>query len=218
MRMGVDTTVPPTPSGRKRWTTHNLDVRLLYVQIPGFRPFCLMTNLFENTITPRALALHYHQRWDIEVAYDEIKTHQCATLRGQMPTTFRSKMPPLVKQELYATLILYNAVRQLICLAVLPLQQDPRHVSFLDVLQHLIDATPSMSVQDSEAREASRVYLFEVLAECRLERPRRPRSHPRVVKVKMSKFRRKNPTHTSQKRDIEKELRIIDFDAMGVAA
>ena len=36
-----------------------------------------------------------HKRWDIEIVYDEIKTHQCATLRGQMPTIIRSKRSDL---------------------------------------------------------------------------------------------------------------------------
>ena len=139
-----------TPSGRQRWTTRLLDVRIICVQIPGFRPFWLMTNLLDPAITARALAIHYHQRWDVEIAYDEIKTHQCATLRGQLPTTFRSRKPQLIKQELYAMLTMYNAIRQLICLAVAPQEQDPREISFLQVLQHLIDATPSMSTQNRD--------------------------------------------------------------------
>ncbi|MBW1745449.1 MAG: hypothetical protein JRJ25_03670 [Deltaproteobacteria bacterium] len=32
-------------------------------------------------ITAREIVIHYHKRWDIEIAYDEIKTHQCATLK-----------------------------------------------------------------------------------------------------------------------------------------
>ncbi len=75
-----------------------------------------------------------------------------------------------------------------------------------------------MSTQNRDERESTRMYLLEVVADCGLDRPRRPRCHPRVVKVKMSKFRRKNATHTSQTRDLEKELQIIDINAIGVAA
>ncbi len=57
--------------------------------------------------------MQYHKRWDIELCLDEIKTHQCATLRGQMPTLFRSKLPELVEQELYAMMIVYNLLREL---------------------------------------------------------------------------------------------------------
>jgi len=56
-------------------------------------------------------------KWDIELSFDEIKTHQCATLRGQIPTVFRSKLAELVEQELYGMLIGYNLVRGLMCAA-----------------------------------------------------------------------------------------------------
>ena len=59
----------------------------------------------------KELVLHYPKRGDIEIAFDEIKTHQCATLRGQAPTLLRSKTSRLVEQELYATVIVYNLVR-----------------------------------------------------------------------------------------------------------
>jgi hypothetical protein len=136
----VDSAAPPTPSGRKRWQTISLTVRVIRIEIPGFRPFWLMTNLLDPSITAREIAAHYHRRWDIEIAYDEIKTHQCATLRGQSPTTFRSKRPDLVQQEVYALAIMYNLVRSLISQAATEHSQDPGLISFLDALQHIIDA------------------------------------------------------------------------------
>ena len=89
-------------------------VRIIQYQIPGFRPARLLTTILDPAISARELVIHYHRRWDIEIAYDEIKTHQCATLRGRAPTIFRSKKPELVEQELYAVLIVYNLVRNLI--------------------------------------------------------------------------------------------------------
>jgi hypothetical protein len=53
------------------------------------------------------MGLHFPKRWDSEIAFDEIKTHQCATLWGQAPTLLRSKTPELVEQELYAVVIVY---------------------------------------------------------------------------------------------------------------
>jgi hypothetical protein len=52
-------------------------------------------------------------------------------------------------------------------------------------------------------------YLLAVMADCQIDRPRRPRINPRVVKVKMSKFERKSIKHKSEKRNIEQELKII---------
>ena len=208
----VDPEVPPTPTGRKHWKTVSLMVRVIQVVIAGFRPFWLMTNLLDPDITAREIALHYHKRWDIEIAFDEIKTHQCATLRGQSPTTFRSKLPELVKQELYALAISYNAVRAIIAQAATEQDtQDPRAISFLETLQHILDAAPILTAVSSEQREPKRKYLLELIVGCLIDRPRRPRLNPRVVKVKMSKFARKNAEHKSQTRDIVQDLKIIDI-------
>ena len=107
----VDTDAPPRRDGRQRWQTLSMTVRIIRIQIPGFRPFALMTSILDENCTAYDLARHYHCRWDIEISYDEIKTHQCATRRGQSPTLFRSKRPDLVQQELYAIMITYNLVR-----------------------------------------------------------------------------------------------------------
>jgi hypothetical protein len=201
---------PSTKDGRKRWQEVKLMVRVIEIEIPGFRPHRLITNLLDEEITARELALHYHQRWDIEISYDEIKTHQCATLRGQCPTTFRSKRPDLVEQELYAMLIMYNLIRGLIFEAAREHHKDPRFISFLDALQHMIDAAPFMTALGSEQREAQYAYLLAVIADCDIDRPRRARLNPRVVKIKTSKFRRKGANDRSQKRDLAQKLKIID--------
>jgi hypothetical protein len=155
-----DPDAPPTKSGRKRWKKVHLTVRAIRIEIPGFRPFTLITNILDETITALELALHYHKRWDIEITYDEIKTHQCATLRGQSPTTFRSKRPDLVEQELYALLIMYNLVRLLIRQAAEKHGKAPGAISFLDALQHIVDAAPLMTADES-AQGSKFEYLLD---------------------------------------------------------
>jgi len=216
----LDPTVPPTPQGRRHWKTVTLTVRVIRIEIPGFRPFWLMTTLLDPTITAREIALHYHRRWDIEIAYDEIKTHQCVTLRGQAPTTFRSKLPDLVKQEIYALAITYNLVRTLISQAAAEHGQDPTTISFLDALQHTlrVDAAPILTAAAPDHRELKRQYLLTLLADCQIDRPRRPRLNPRVVKVKMSKWARKSASHHSEERDIAKQLKIVDVGLDGATA
>jgi len=211
-----DLDAPIAKNGRKRWKKISMIVRVIRFQIPGFRPVNLVTNILDTSITARELAIHYHQRWDIEIAYDEIKTHQCATLRGQSPTTFRSKRPDLVEQELYALLIMYNAVRLLIRQAAEKYAKDPCSISFLDSLQHIINAAPLMTADEPERRKDKFNYLLTLIANCDIDRPRRHRINPRVVKVKMSKFKRKNKTHKSERRDLEKELKII-WESPGTA-
>jgi hypothetical protein len=195
-------------NGRKKWKKVTLTVRVIILQIPGFRPVRLITTILDETISAKEIAIHYHKRWDIEIAYDEIKTHQCATLRGQMPTTLRSKRADLVEQELYAMLITYNLIRSLIYEAASKHNKDPRLISFLDSLQMIIDAAPIISYQQGNERNRFD-YLLSLIANSLIDRPRRPRVNPRVVKVKMSNFKRKRSGDKSKYRDFEKEIKII---------
>lgn len=153
------------------------------------------------------------KRWDIELAFDEIKTHQCATLRGQAPTVFRSKTAELVEQELYAMFIVYNLIRDLIDQAAATQNKDPRLISFLESQQCLIDAIPHMNIADSEQLATQFRYLLSLIAESEIDRPQRPRTNPRVIKIKMSKFERKKAIHKSQYRDLESELHILMQEA-----
>ena len=75
---------------QRKWKKETFIVRVIEYQIPGFRPCRLITSILEPKISAKELVIHYHKRWDIEISFDEIKNHQCATLRGQMPTIFRS--------------------------------------------------------------------------------------------------------------------------------
>jgi hypothetical protein len=214
----LDSTVPLTPAGRHHWQTTTLTVRVIRLELPGFRPFWLMTTLLDPAIPAREIALHYHRRWDIEIAYDEIKTHQCVTLRGQSPTTFRSKLPDLVKQEIYALAITYNAVRTLMSQAAAAQDQDPTTLSFLTALHHILEAAPVLTALTPDRREPKRQYLLTLLAGCRIDRPRRPRVNSRVIKVKMSKWARKTADHKSEVRDIAQQLKIIEVGREGVTA
>jgi len=214
----LDPDAHPTPSGRRKWRQEAITVRIIPVQIPGFRPFLLMTTMLDSAIDARTIALHYHRRWDIEIAYDEIKTHQCATLRGQMPTTFRSKCPDLVSQELFAMLIVYNTTRYVIWQAATLHQIDPTHISFLDVWSHLIDSVSTLTaLACAQPIEYAWHYLLALVAQCLIDRPRRPRSNPRVVKVKMSKFLRKQPHHFSRISDFAAQIFITPPPLLALA-
>lgn len=196
-------TLSKTVSGRKR----TLIVRVIHVEIPGFRVTRLITNILDVTIRARELAIHYHQRWDIEIAFDEIKTHQCAVQRGHAATVFRSKTPELVVQELYAMLVVYNCIRTLMVEAADIHNEKTFLLSFLDSLQLLIDAFPNLAFSDDKQKQYN--YLLFLIGSSRIDRPKRHRINPRVVKVKSSKFMRKNDTHKSEYRNLEKDLCVI---------
>jgi len=166
------------PERKNKFTTIMITVRIIEYQIPGFRVARLITNILDSNISARTLALHYHKRWDIELAFDEIKTHQCATLKGQSPTILRSKKPELIKQELYAIYIAYNVVRKLIQQATKETIKTVREMSFLDSLQCIIDAIPNMISADKNLCHKQYLYLMDMLSECVIDRPKRNRINP----------------------------------------
>lgn len=193
----------------KKWRKEIIIVRVIEYQIPGFRPCRLITSILDSKISAKELVIHYHKRWDVEISFDEIKTHQCATLKGQMPTIFRSKKADLVEQELYGMLIAYNLLRDLMYQAANKYDKEPLLLSFLESLQLVIDAIRFVPYATLELRELQSEYLLFLISESEIDRPRRNRVNPRVIKVKMSKFKRKDSTHKSEIRDLKKDLEIL---------
>jgi len=195
--------------GKVEGQMQELRVRVIEGQMRGFRPFRLLTNLLDAKIEAREIVKHYHQRWEVELAFDEIKTHPCATLRGQAPTLLRSKRQDLVKQELYALVMSYNVVRYLMKQGAESRQKKPLEISFLDSLQAIIDAVPIFNWAEHPPPSAAMEYLISVIGESEIDRARRPRVNPRVVKVKLSKFKRKRQAQLGEVRDFDRDLLII---------
>src|SRR5207247_2325632 len=53
-----------------------LRVRAVRVHHRGFRPYVLLTSLLDAAVYPAAeLAALYHERWELELTFDELKTH-----------------------------------------------------------------------------------------------------------------------------------------------
>lgn len=91
----------------------------------------LFTTLHDPDAAPAAeLALAYAQRWEIENAFDELKTHQ----RGPR-VVLRSKSPDLVLQEIWGHLCCHYAIRSLMADAAHHGGRDPDRVSFTATLR-----------------------------------------------------------------------------------
>lgn len=87
--------------------------------------------------------------------------------------------------------------------------KKPRFLSFFDVLQLIIDAVPIISIVKQKQVPSTLNYLIELIAQSDIDRPRRPRVNPRVIKIKSSKFNRKNASHQGEYRNFEEELNIV---------
>lgn len=100
--------------------------------IEGAEPvYRLATTIPDCTKAPAAeLAALYHDRWEIETALDELKTH----LRGSR-MILRSKTPDLVRQEFYGLLMAHFAVRGLMHEAALKSGEDPDRLSFIHAVR-----------------------------------------------------------------------------------
>ncbi len=91
----------------------------------------LLTTILDPAAAPAAdVAALYHERWEIETALDELKTH----LRGAR-MVLRSKTPDLVRQECYGLLMAHFAVRGLMHEAALKTDEDPDRLSFLHAVR-----------------------------------------------------------------------------------
>jgi hypothetical protein len=87
----------------------------------------LVTTILDCQRAPaQELACLYHERWEIETALDELKTH----LRGST-IVLRSKTPDLVRQEFHGLMLAHYAVRNLMHEAAVKADEDPDRISFV---------------------------------------------------------------------------------------
>ena len=116
--------------GRNGVVVRVIEYRLEGVE--GAEPlYRLATTIPDHERAPAAeLAAIYHDRWEIETAFDELKTH----LRGAR-IVLRSKTPDLVRQEFYGLLMAHFAVRGLMHEAALKSGEDPDRLSFLHAVR-----------------------------------------------------------------------------------
>src|ERR1700739_2405460 len=91
----------------------------------------LVTNITDPDEIPAAeLAAAYHQRWEAELVFDEIKTHQ----RGP-GIILRSRKPELVEQEIWGLLLTHYGIRHLMREAADQADLDPDRMSFIRTLR-----------------------------------------------------------------------------------
>ncbi len=110
-------------------------VRVVDYTIDDGRPnpesYRLFTTLLDpDEVSASELAAAYHERWEIELTFDELKTHQ----RGPR-LVLRSKSPELVQQEIWGHLCCHYAIRTLMADAAQHSGHDPDRMSFVAALR-----------------------------------------------------------------------------------
>jgi len=179
---------------------NGIDVRVVRYTLadprrPGHREeHRLLTTLLDERLDPaKDLVELYHVRWEQELAIDELKTHErerpgpCAVLRSQTPAG--------VVQEVYGLLLAHYVVRALMHEAArgASTPTSPLRLSFTATLKILRCRLPQCPRGGRGVRRWWRDLLAEVAEETLP--PRRNRINPRVIKRKMSNWKKKRPEH-----------------------
>ena len=117
-------------------------VRVIEYALPGTQGdetrYRLLTTLLDADQAPALeLAALYHERWEVESVFDELKTHL-----HQRRRVLRSKKADLVRQEFYGWVLAHYAVRWLMYSAGTAHEMEPRRLSFVATVQLLRRAQP----------------------------------------------------------------------------
>jgi len=163
-----------------------LQVRAVRYQRQGFRPQILLTSLLDPATYPAAeIAELYHERWELELGFDEIKTH---TLERE--EALRSRAPERIRQEVWGLAIAYNLLRLHMQHVAQRERVAPTRISFrhaLLLVRNFWQLTAWLASPGNLPRRLE--GLHQELALLVLP-PRRPRRYPRAVKIKLSNYPR----------------------------
>lgn len=171
-----DDSLPKTWTARAIRYSHN-----------GAEPQWILTSLHDHQAYPAdEIVALYHERWEIEHCYDEVKTEML-----DREETIRSRSPERVRQEVWGILLAFNLVRLEMERIAEEANVEPTRISFITALHLICDewiwsanaAPGSIPRQLKRLREDVKRFILP---------PRRSdRRYPRAVKIKMSSYPRK---------------------------
>ena len=181
------------PTLPERWI-----VRAIKYKRPGFKKETLLTSLLDPEAFPAAEVVDmYHERWELELGYDEIKTEML-----ERKETLRSQTVGAITQELYGLFIAYNLIRHRMERVAQEVDVEPTRISFVGAMREVRDEWGWLAIMKAGAIPGKLEEL-----DLRLRRlilpPRRSRTYRRAVKVKMSKFPRNRRTALSTEKALK---------------
>jgi hypothetical protein len=176
-----------TPSLPTTW-----QVRAIRYKRKGFAAQTLLTSLVDPKRYPASeIVALYHERWEIELGYNEVKRVMLAR-----EESIRSKSPRGVAQELWGLAIAYNLVRFEAERVAAEAGVPPTRISFVAALDFIELALRTWGF-DSPGRWPERLIKLRQDIGHFILPERRERSYPRAVKIKMSNYPRKRPIKSS---------------------
>ena len=154
---------------------------------PGYEPHWLLTSMLDSEAYPATeiIAL-YHERWELEQGYDEIKTEML-----DREETVRSRNPQSVRQEIWGILLAFNLVRLEMERVAEEAKVEPTRISFITALHLICDEWLWSASASPGAIPRQLKRLRADLKRFILPPRRRKRRYPRAVKIKMSSYPRK---------------------------
>jgi hypothetical protein len=133
---------------RDRNNCDPLPVRVIEYKLKGENSpnedntYKIITNILDYKKAPaKELAAVYHERWEIETIYSEIKV----SLKGSS-TIIRSKVPDLVYQDIWGLVIIHFAVRQMMAHISWERKMDPDKLSFMAAVHVIRPNSPHAAV------------------------------------------------------------------------
>jgi hypothetical protein len=173
---GQDDTLPNT------WL-----VRAVEYQHKGHERKVLLTSLTDAERYPAdELVALYHERWEIELSFDEVKTELL-----EREETIRSKSPESVAQEMWGILLAYNLIRLEMARIADEAEVSPTRISFVTALRFIRSEWEwSWTSRSPGAIPKHLRRMRDDIARFVLPPRRSERSYPRAVKIKMSNYER----------------------------
>ena len=190
----VEIDVPKDWRPRRPDMPRTLTLReLRYTPCGGNEEIRLFTSLLDPVKFPtEELTSLYHERWTEETGIGDLKTTLSRMTTITRPTLLRSRKPERARQEIWALLTVYNAVRRTMVEASEHVAEapEPARLGFTAALHQLRDG-----VRDMLGMASQRLLEYYRRMLCTIASavvPLRPgRSYPRAVKIKMSGYPRK---------------------------
>ena len=172
-----------------------LVARMVSFQVKGYRPTKVVTSLLDSEKYPaKEIGALYHERWELEIGYDELKTHLL-----EREEALRSKTPRGIRQEIAGVAIAYNLVRVEMARVAHDAGLDPRRISFLHSVQLIRNFCLASWATAPGALPRRLASMERDLRLLILPERRTQRRYPRHVKIKMSNYARNHGRPASRR-------------------